>query len=85
MVTTGTDKKGDVLVRLQLTEQDSINLELNSKVYLKYGESIERSVLETLREFGIDSADIKIDDYGALDFVIRARVETAIVRALGGK
>ena len=85
MITSGTDKKGDALVALELTEQGIINLELNSKVYLKYGESIKRSVLETLSELGVRSANIKIDDYGALDFVIRARVETAIVRALGGK
>lgn len=85
MITSGTDKKGDALVALELTEQGIINLELNSKVYLKYGESIKRSVLETLSELGVQSANIKIDDYGALDFVIRARVETAIVRALGGK
>lgn len=84
MIKTGTDKKGDLVVELELTDLGTINLVINSKVQLKYGESIRASVLTTLNELGVDSADVKINDYGAWDFAIRARVETAARRALGG-
>ena len=36
------------------------------------------------REMGVTSALIRIEDKGALDYVIRARVEAAILRAQGG-
>lgn len=83
MVQSGTSSKGDVLVCLELSDCDAIELEITSKVLLKYGDSIRQSILETLAEIGIKSAKIKVDDNGALDFVIRARVETAAKRALG--
>ena len=83
MVQVGTNNKGDALVCLELRPCGAVELELNSKVLLKYGESIRQSILDTLMENGIMSAKVKVDDYGALDFVIRARVETAAKRALG--
>lgn len=81
-VTAGSENKGDVFITLELTSQGKRELELTSKVMSKYGDSIIASVEETLNKFDIKTAKVVINDYGALDFVIRARVETAIKRAL---
>ena len=37
--------------------------------------------LETLQEQGIENAKVRVMDRGALDCVIRVRVETAVMRA----
>jgi len=81
-VTAGSENKGDVFVTLELVSQGESKVELTSKVISKYGDSIKSSIEETLNKFGINAAKILVNDYGALDFVIRARVETAIKRAL---
>lgn len=81
-VTAGSENKGDIFVILELTSQGKREIELVSKVIGKYGDSIKYSVEDTLNKYDIKTAKILINDYGALDFVIRARIETAIKRAL---
>ena len=49
----------------------------------QFGESIEATVRNVLEQFNIDSVKVNVVDRGALDCVIRARVETAIVRGKG--
>ena len=44
---------------------------------------IDRVVREVLAENGVEKANIRVIDRGALECVIRARVETAIVRGKG--
>ena len=78
----GTMESSDVYV--ELSPNDSgIEIELDSVVLDQFGDSIRASVQEVLDENGIESARISLVDRGALDCVIRARVETAIMRAKG--
>ncbi len=78
----GTLESSDVYV--ELSPNDSgIVIELDSVVLDQFGESIRQSVAEVLEENGVRSARISLVDRGALDCVIRARVETAIARAKG--
>ena len=58
-------------------------LALAAVVLGQVGDDIRRSVEEVLRENGVESARVSLVDRGALDCVIRARVETAIARAKG--
>lgn len=76
----GTNSKGDVIVTLELTGENGINIEVASKVLPKYGSSIKASVLEVLKAFDIQNANVHVEDFGALDFAIRARTETAVKR-----
>ena len=76
----GTNSKGDVIVTLEIFSEDGINVEIESKVFAKYGESIKDSVIDVLTEFKIQNANVSVEDFGALDFVIRARTEGAIKR-----
>lgn len=81
-VTAGTENKGDALVTLELMSEGARQTELSSKVMSKYGESIKTSIEQTLDSLQIEHARIVVNDFGALDFVIRARIETAVKRAL---
>ena len=75
----GTLESSDVYVEIAPGE-DGIHMELESVVKEQFGGAIEQVVHEVLRERGISRAEIRLIDRGALDCVIRARVETAILR-----
>ncbi|MBQ7419070.1 MAG: citrate lyase acyl carrier protein [Acidaminococcaceae bacterium] len=80
-VTCGTDKKGDLLVTLELAGTGR-DIDIRSKVEKKFGEAIQEDVLAMLDAYAIKDVKVRIEDLGALDFAIKARVETAIRRAL---
>ena len=78
----GTLESSDVYVELSPCDT-GIEIELDSVVLDQFGDSIRASVQEVLEENGVQNARISLVDRGALDCVIRARVETAIMRAKG--
>ena len=79
----GLDDREDVLVHLTPGEAGSgIRLDIKSKVYSMFGEQIRTSALEVLEDYNLTDLKVEIDDRGALDFVIRARLMAAIERAL---
>ena len=75
----GTMESSDVYVEIKPCN-DGIKIELESVVEKQFGESIKKTVSEVLAETGIENADVRIVDRGALECVIRARVETAVIR-----
>ncbi len=62
---------------------NGIQLELESVVANQFGDSIRSVVQEVLGELGVTGANVRVIDRGALECVIRARVETAILRGKG--
>ncbi|MBK5241329.1 citrate lyase acyl carrier protein [Clostridium sp.] len=80
----GREKGDDVLVNVNLNTSDGVNVDVESKVKQLFGKQIEKSVKEVLDEMNIKNVLVTLKDQGALDFVIRARVKTAIRRAKGG-
>lgn len=84
MITTvasaGSLESGDVLISISPANIGR-KIELNSSVYKQFGEDILKSVNEILDKYEVKNATIKIEDKGALDLVIRARLKTAIFRA----
>ena len=81
VATTGNKGKGirsDCFVTLELTSGGGVNLNLQSKVGVMYGESIRKLALEMMKFFGIKNANLVIEDSGALPFVLAARIEAAI-------
>ncbi len=60
-----------------------IELEVESVVYAQFGEQIAACVREVLKEQGVDNAAVRVVDRGALECVLRARVETALCRGKG--
>ena len=81
MITSGSEAKDDFVVSLELIGKGRC-IEINSKVARKFYQSIKEDVEEILNEYKIQNVKIKIDDMGAFDFAIKARVETAVKRAL---
>ena len=57
-----------------------ISIELESVVKGQFGNEITAAVREVLKEQGVDNAAVRVVDRGALECVICARVETAVLR-----
>jgi citrate lyase subunit beta/citryl-CoA lyase len=74
----GPKVRSDCEIILQITSVRGIVTDLASKVKTLYGESIIKLTEEVLRFFGVENAIVKINDSGALPFVIAARMEAAI-------
>ena len=78
----GTVESSDTYVEVAPSD-GGISIEIESIVKKQFGDAIESTVREVLREFEVESAAVRVNDRGALDCVIRARVETALKRAGG--
>ena len=76
----GTMEPSDVMVKVE--PADDLTIDLESNVAKQFGASIKATVLEVAKKMAITGATIKLVDHGALDFTIRARLETALKRAL---
>ena len=74
-------ESSDAYVEIEPHEALTINIE--SVVAKQFGDKIDASVREVLAECGVTAASVKVIDRGALDCVIRARVETAVKRSGG--
>lgn len=80
----GTLESSDVYV--EITPSDAgLTIDLQSVVQAQYGSAIEAAVREVLLENGVERAHVKVMDRGALECVIRARVETAVLRSKEGQ
>ncbi len=75
----GTLESSDAYVRVE--PSDDLEVDITSVVYDQFAEAIERSVREVMEELGVTSGRVSINDRGAIDCVIKARVETAVRRA----
>ena len=77
----GTMESSDVYVEIE--PGSGVEIQIESVVKGQFGDAIRRVVEDVLAEQGVTNARVSIADRGALDCVIRARVETAIVRGRG--
>ena len=75
----GTMESSDVYVQIE-PGSDGIQLQLESVVAQQFGDSIKEVVREVLSEMNVKHAKVRIVDRDALECVIRARVETAVLR-----
>jgi len=85
IVTAGNKGKGirsDCFVTLEITQSEGIDIELISKVQTLFGDSILKLCKEELDFFGIKNCKIKIEDSGALDYILAARIEAAIKKSI---
>ena len=80
--TAGTLESSDVLVTLEPGE-NGLEIDIDSVVEKQFGQAIRQAVQEVLEELDVQDAKLRIVDRGALDCVIRARVETAVLRGKG--
>lgn len=78
----GTLESSDVLIQVEPSDNDTIEIVLVSSVEELYGDDIKKIVMDTLEKMHIVSAKIDINDKGALDYVIKARLQAALLRSL---
>lgn len=80
----GSRNKGDLVVTIKPRKKGlGLKLDLQSSVGKLFGKSINTTVEQKLLELGVKDAIVKIEDDGALDYVIKARVEAAALKAAG--
>ncbi|HWP51297.1 MAG TPA: citrate lyase acyl carrier protein [Clostridia bacterium] len=77
----GSLESSDVLVQISPNPGKGLEIDLKSTVKRQFGSAILATANEVLREFEVSDALISIDDKGALDCTIRARVSAAVCRA----
>ena len=78
----GTLESSDAYVEIEPCAQ-GIEISLESVVKAQFGDAIEAAIRETLAECGVERAKLTVSDRGALDCVLRARVEAAVARGRG--
>ena len=78
----GTMESSDVYVEIEPGD-DGLSIQIQSVVQGQFGETIRKVVSQVLVEQGVENATVRIADRGALECVLRARVETAILRGKG--
>ena len=79
IASAGTMESSDVYVEIE-PGNGQLEICLESVVKVQYGAAIEATVRDVLNELDVADACVRVNDRGALDCVIRARVETAVMR-----
>ena len=77
----GKDIRSDLHVAIEPRDDGGIEIALDSRVGLYYGDAILAQARQVLTDLGVDHAKVSIHDEGALPFVISARIEAAVKRA----
>lgn len=81
----GFDKPQDCSVTVTLRMPAVWEIFLQSKQEKLFGGAIRSCAESCLEELGVENALVEIQDYGCLDFAIRARLKTAVRRARGAE
>ncbi len=82
LASAGTMESSDAYVEIE-PGKDGLEVQLDSVVMAQFGEDILAVVRQVLGDLGVENAKVRVVDRGALDCVIRARVETAVLRGKG--
>lgn len=78
----GTLESSDVMVRIEpLEDTPEVSIQISSSVEKQFGDAIHSIVLELVNQHNIQGAQIIVDDKGALECVLKARLEALLARA----
>ncbi len=77
----GTLESSDAFIEIEPIEEDEIRIELQSSVEEMYGDDIRDLIAKVIKEMDISYISVRVQDKGALDYVIKARLQAAILRA----
>ncbi|GAB1440794.1 citrate lyase acyl carrier protein [Providencia sp.] len=78
----GTLESSDVMVRIEpLEDTQEVSVQITSSVEKQFGDAIAQIVEEMIQQHDIQGAQIIIDDKGALECVLKARLEALFARA----
>jgi citrate lyase subunit beta/citryl-CoA lyase len=77
----GDKVRSDCWVRIEPKTRGGLKLDVTTKVEAMYGDAVRATCRKALEALGVKHAAVSVEDHGALDFVLAARVEAAIKRA----
>lgn len=77
----GSLESSDVLVSVSPAAAPGVELVVESIVIKQYGARIRKVAEEVSSQAGLAGATVRVQDRGALECTLRARLETAIARA----
>lgn len=80
VASAGTLESSDIQIIIEPCTA-GIEITLESTVMAQFGEAIEKVIRETLNSLGVANAKVFANDKGAIDPVIKSRVQTAVYRA----
>ena len=81
----GSLESSDVLITVDSNPGKGREISLSSIVKRQYGKQIQRVVEDTLDKLEVGDVKVRLEDKGALDCTIRARLESAVYRAAGSE
>jgi citrate lyase subunit gamma (acyl carrier protein) len=76
----GTLESNDALVKVEPRDA-GLEVVITSEVMRQFGKQIRKVVEETLDRLDVRKAQVVVEDKGALDCTLRARVQAAVLRA----
>jgi citrate lyase subunit gamma (acyl carrier protein) len=77
----GTLESSDLLVKVAPSDKGSLDIVIHSEVIKQFGKQIKQVVTATLSKLEVSEGTVIIEDKGALDYAIRARVQAAVLRS----
>ena len=77
----GEKVRSDCWVRVEPKTRGGLKLSVRTKVEAMYGDAVRATCTKALEALGVKHAAVTVEDFGALDFVLMARVEAAVKRA----
>jgi citrate lyase subunit gamma (acyl carrier protein) len=77
----GSLESSDVLVTVSPSRENRVELAVESIVMKQYGARIRAVAMEVIESKGLNSVSVCVNDRGALEYTLRARLEAAIDRA----
>jgi citrate lyase subunit beta/citryl-CoA lyase len=81
----GDDVRSDLHVTFEPRSSGGLEIAVESRVEAYYGEAIRAQARQVLEALQVAHAQVRIEDQGALPFVIAARIEATVRRAGPGK
>lgn len=76
----GTYESSDVYIMIE-PNLNGREIEIQSSVIKQYGKQIRKVVEDVLDMYNVKNIKVFLNDQGALDCTIRARIETALYRS----
>ena len=77
----GSMESNDAMILIEPGEGE-VEIAIESVVMRQFGKQIESAVKSVLDEYEIDDARVWVRDKGAVECTLKARTETAILRAV---
>jgi citrate lyase subunit beta / citryl-CoA lyase len=77
----GEKVRSDAWVKVEPKARGGLKVQVRTKVEAMYGDPVRACCGRVLDALGVKNAVVTVEDYGALEFVLAARIEAAVKRA----